>query len=83
MRMLNSVPISRHNLLILEKAHQMGQDVTKIPYDDRSWGTTFKARANATMSRNFGLDMKQLNLQGRISNNHSGDVSFTVGVISL
>ena len=80
---LDKFPINQCHLPILEKAHQMGQDVTKIPYDDRSWGTTFKARANATMSRNFGLDMKQLNLQGRISNNHSGDVSFTVGVISL
>lgn len=54
----------------------MGQDVTKIPYEDRSWGTSFKTRTNATLSRNFGLDMKQLNLQGRISNNHSGDVSY-------
>ena len=59
-----------------ERAHQMGQDVTKIPYEDRSWGTSFKTRTNATLSRNFGLDMKQLNLQGRISNNHSGDVSY-------
>jgi len=64
-----------YTLSVTDRAQQMGQHLAKIPFEERSWHMAFKTRPNATMSRNFGLDMKQLHLQGRISNNHSGDVS--------
>ena len=32
---------------------------------------------DATLSRHSGIDIAQLNLQARISSNHSGDVSST------
>lgn len=60
--------------MLQDRAAALGQDLKKVPFKDRSWlGTKTRSR-DATLSRNAGIDISQLNLQGRISSGHSGDV---------
>ncbi|KAK2190952.1 hypothetical protein NP493_64g05024 [Ridgeia piscesae] len=60
--------------ILSERAVSLGQDLKKQPYRDRSW-LGYKTRSrDATLSRHSGIDIGQLNLQGRIVSTHSGDL---------
>lgn len=53
-------------------AVKAGQELVKIPYEDRS-GASYKTRSrDATLSRNAGIDLRQLNLKTRMCVSHSG-----------
>ncbi|XP_074650688.1 scaffold protein ILK-like isoform X2 [Tubulanus polymorphus] len=60
--------------ILRERAASLGQDLNKIPFQDRSW-LGYKTRSrDATLSRHTGIDIAQLNLHTKISTSHSGEV---------
>lgn len=70
---LEKSKIRLHEML-RERAAQLGQDLTKIPFKDRSW-LGYKTRSrDALLSRHTGIDIAQLNLVSHIATTHSGEV---------
>ncbi|XP_050415633.1 integrin-linked protein kinase isoform X1 [Patella vulgata] len=58
--------------LLKDRAVQLGQDISKIPFKDRSW-LGYKTRSrDALLSRHAGIDIAQLQLVGHIADTHSG-----------
>ncbi|XP_059146239.1 integrin-linked protein kinase homolog pat-4-like isoform X2 [Physella acuta] len=56
-----------------EQAKLCGQDLSKIPFKDRSW-LGYKTRSrDAILSRHTGIDIKELQLVGHIAKTHSGE----------
>ncbi|XP_041360290.1 integrin-linked protein kinase-like isoform X2 [Gigantopelta aegis] len=59
--------------MLKERALALGQDLSKIPFKDRSW-LGYKTRSrDALLSRHTGIDMSQLQLVGHIASTHSGE----------
>ncbi|XP_052078585.1 integrin-linked protein kinase-like isoform X1 [Mytilus californianus] len=60
--------------MLKERALQLGQDLQKIPFKDRSW-LGYKTRSrDALLSRHTGIDIKQLNLSNQVAVTHSGEM---------
>lgn len=60
--------------ILKDRAVQLGQDLQKIPFKDRSW-LGYKTRSrDALLSRHTGIDIDQLSLTTHIANTHSGEV---------
>uniref|UniRef100_A0A0B7A2V3 Protein kinase domain-containing protein n=1 Tax=Arion vulgaris TaxID=1028688 RepID=A0A0B7A2V3_9EUPU len=59
--------------VLKERAVNQGQDLSKIPFKDRSW-LGYKTRSrDAVLSRHTGIDIKELQLVGHIAKTHSGE----------
>ncbi|XP_012941290.1 integrin-linked protein kinase [Aplysia californica] len=59
--------------MLKERAIAVGQDLSKIPFKDRSW-LGYKTRSrDAVLSRYTGIDIKELQLVGHIAKTHSGE----------
>lgn len=59
--------------MLKDKAVALGQDLSKIPFKDRSW-LGYKTRSrDAVLSRYTGIDIKELQLVGHIAKTHSGE----------
>ncbi|CAG5135401.1 unnamed protein product [Candidula unifasciata] len=59
--------------MLKERAINLGQDLSKIPFKDRSW-LGYKTRSrDAVLSRHTGIDIKELQLVGHIAKTHSGE----------
>lgn len=59
--------------LLKDRALQLGQDLQKIPFKDRSW-LGYKTRSrDALLSRHTGIDIKQLNLSNQVAVTHAGE----------
>ncbi|BFZ24222.1 hypothetical protein BsWGS_27261 [Bradybaena similaris] len=59
--------------MLKERAINLGQDLSKIPFKDRSW-LGYKTRSrDAVLSRYTGIDIKELQLVGHIAKTHSGE----------
>ncbi|XP_056013002.1 integrin-linked protein kinase-like isoform X4 [Ostrea edulis] len=60
--------------ILKDRAVQLGQDLQKIPFKDRSW-LGYKTRSrDALLSRHTGIDIEQLSLTTHMANTHSGEV---------
>ncbi|XP_067889059.1 integrin-linked protein kinase [Heterodontus francisci] len=61
--------------LLKERAEKLGQSLTKVPYKDTFWkGTTRTRPRNGTLNKHAGIDFKQLTLNHKINENHSGEL---------
>ncbi|XP_064000171.1 integrin-linked protein kinase isoform X1 [Pogoniulus pusillus] len=61
--------------LLRERAEQLGQSLTKIPYKDTFWkGTTRTRPRNGTLNKLAGIDFKQLSLSQKLNENQSGEL---------
>ncbi|GFN83966.1 hypothetical protein PoB_001047200 [Plakobranchus ocellatus] len=59
--------------MLKDRAIALGQDLSKIPFKDRSW-LGYKTRSrDAVLSRYTGIDIKELQLVGHIAKTHSGE----------
>ncbi|XP_071086848.1 scaffold protein ILK-like isoform X2 [Haliotis cracherodii] len=59
--------------MLKDRALALGQDLSKIPFKDRSW-LGYKTRSrDALLSRHPGIDIAQLQLVGHVASTHSGE----------
>ncbi|KAI8798917.1 integrin-linked protein kinase-like isoform X1 [Biomphalaria glabrata] len=59
--------------ILKDRAVTLGQDLSRIPFKDRSW-LGYKTRSrDAILSRHTGIDIKELQLVGHIAKTHSGE----------
>ncbi|PVD35072.1 hypothetical protein C0Q70_06353 [Pomacea canaliculata] len=73
----NDVPLDKAKpqlaRMLKDRAVALGQDLSKIPFKDRSW-LGYKTRSrDAMLSRHMGIDIRQLQLNGHIAATHSGE----------
>ncbi|KAK7097490.1 scaffold protein ILK-like isoform X1 [Littorina saxatilis] len=73
----NDVPLDKCKpylaRMLKDRAIALGQDLSKIPFKDRSW-LGYKTRSrDAMLSRHTGIDIRQLQLVGHIASTHSGE----------
>ncbi|XP_021339131.1 integrin-linked protein kinase-like isoform X1 [Mizuhopecten yessoensis] len=74
----DETPLDKAKLRLAEalrdRALQLGQDLQKIPFKDRSW-LGYKTRSrDALLSRHTGIDIAQLNLSKPVTTTHSGEL---------
>nr|XP_032836765.1 integrin-linked protein kinase isoform X4 [Petromyzon marinus] len=61
--------------LLKELAQTLGQNVARTPYNDLCWkGTTRTRPRNGTLNKHAGIDLKQIQLQGKLHSNQSGEL---------
>lgn len=73
----NDVPLDKAKArvahVLKDRALALGQDLSKVPFKDRSW-LGYKTRSrDAMLSRHTGIDIRQLQLVGHIASTHSGE----------
>jgi len=59
---------------LYERGKDLGQDMQRMPYKDRSWLGYRTRSKDATLSRHSGIELDQLNIQSRLVANHSGEL---------
>ena len=58
---------------LAEMAKSLGQDLQEVPYKDTVWKGTTRTRAKNGTFKHENVDLKQLNLKGKIASSHSGE----------
>jgi len=58
---------------LAELASSLGQDMNEIPYNNQVWKGTTRARAKNGTLKHENVDLRQLNLKGKIAASHSGE----------
>ena len=58
---------------LMEMAKSMGQSLQEVPYKNTVWKGTTRTRAKNGTLKHENVDLKQLNLKGKIASSHSGE----------